>query len=43
MDLRDSRQEIAQVIRIDVDKENIIKTITPTDWGPFLRYNYLKE
>ncbi|MCD8182218.1 MAG: glycoside hydrolase family 9 protein [Bacteroides sp.] len=42
MDVRDTRQQTVQVVRIDVDKENIVKTVTPTDWGKFLRYNYLK-
>ena len=42
MDVRDTRQQTAQVIRIDADKENIVKTVTPETWGKFLRYNYLK-
>lgn len=42
MDTRDNRQATAQVIRIDSDKEQVVKTVTPTNWGKFLRYNYLK-
>lgn len=42
MDVRDSRQLSAQVIRIDADKENVVKTVSPSNWGKFLRYNYLK-
>jgi endoglucanase len=42
MDVRDTRQLSAQVIRIDADKENVVKTVSPSSWGKFLRYNYLK-
>ena len=42
MDTRDNRQATAQVIRIDSDKEQVVKTVTPTNWGKVLRYNYLK-
>ncbi len=42
MDVRDSRQLSAQVIRIDADKQNVVKTVSPSSWGKFLRYNYLK-
>jgi endoglucanase len=41
-DMRDTRMETAQVIRIDADKESVVKTVTPSSWGKFLRYNYLK-
>lgn len=41
-DIRDTRQAVAQLIRIDADRESVVKTITPADWGKFLRYNYLK-
>lgn len=42
MDTRDNRQATAQVVRIGSDKEQVVKTVTPENWGKFLRYNYLK-
>ncbi len=42
---KDSRDSIigkAQLIKIDSDKESVVKTINPQNWGKFLRYNYLK-
>lgn len=42
MDTRDNRQTMAQVVRIGSDKEEIVKTVVPANWGKFLRYNYLK-
>lgn len=42
-DTRDNnRQATAQVIRIGADKEEVVKTVSPANWGKFLRYNYLK-
>lgn len=41
-DVRDTRKVDAQLVRIDADEVKIIKTITPAEWGKFLRYNYLK-
>lgn len=41
MDTRDNRQTMAQVVRIGSDKEEIVKTVVPANWGKFLRYNYL--
>lgn len=32
----------AQLVRIDAAKENVVKTIPLTQWGHFLRYDYLK-
>lgn len=40
MDTRDNRQTMAQVVRIGSDKEEIVKTVVPANWGKFLRYNY---
>lgn len=42
MDTRDNRQAMAQVVHIGSDKEEIVKTVVPANWGKFLRYNYLK-
>ena len=42
MDTRDNRQATAKVVRIGSDKEQVVKTMTPANWGKFLRYNYLK-
>ena len=42
MDTRDNRHGTAQVVRIGSDKEQVVKTVTPENWGKFLRYNYLK-
>jgi len=41
-DIRDTQLGMAQVIRIDADKEAVVKEVSPTAWGKFLRYNYLK-
>ena len=30
------------MVRIGSDKEQVVKTVTPENWGKFLRYNYLK-
>ena len=32
----------AQLVRIDADKETVVKDIKPESWGHFLRYDYLK-
>lgn len=42
LDVRDSNRPAAQVIRIDADRESVVKTVEPATWGKFLRYNYLK-
>ncbi len=43
MDVRDDNTDaVAQVIRIDADGERVVKELTPSRWGAFLRYNYLK-
>src|SRR5574344_165282 len=42
MDVRDTNIGEAQLIRINSDKESVVKSITPKSWGKFLRYNYLK-
>jgi hypothetical protein len=42
LDARDERRLSAQVVRIDADNERTVKNVTPTAWGKFLRYNYVK-
>ena len=42
LDIRDSQIQQAELVRIDADGEKVVKTVTPTEWGTFLRYNYLK-
>ena len=42
LDIRDTQLHDAQLIRMDADKIKTIKTIKPTEWGKFLRYNYVK-
>ena len=37
-----SSTTMAQLVRIDADKETVVKDIKPVEWGHFLRYDYLK-
>lgn len=41
-DVRDQRQAQAVLYRIDADQRRQVRTLTPSIWGKFLRYNYLK-
>ncbi|MCR4766218.1 MAG: glycoside hydrolase family 9 protein [Bacteroidaceae bacterium] len=41
-DSRDQKRVEALIIKIDDTGEKVAKTINPTEWGRFLRYNYLK-
>lgn len=41
-DVRAEKESMAQVVRIAADGEQVVKTVAPTEWGKFLRYNYLK-
>ncbi len=41
-DPRDTHKGTAQVVRIEAEGEKIVKKVSPTSWGEFLRYNYLK-
>ncbi|MBQ6746279.1 MAG: glycoside hydrolase family 9 protein [Bacteroidaceae bacterium] len=41
-DSRDQVRAEAQLVKIDADGEKVVKTISPSVWGKFLRYNYLK-
>ena len=40
-DTRDTRIETTTLVRFDTDGAHTIKTLSPTPWGNFLRYNYL--
>lgn len=42
LDKDDRASRKAEVIRIDEEGESVVKTISPSRWGPFLRYNYLR-
>lgn len=42
MDVRDTSHNQARIVRIGADGEQVVKTVAPTAWGKFLRYNYLK-
>lgn len=42
LDAKDMSTHQVKVIRIEADKETVIKTVSPAKWGKFLRYNYLK-
>ena len=42
LDIRDNSRKAAQLVRIDAEGEKVVKTINPSEWGKFLRYNYLK-
>ena len=41
-DSRDQARAEALIIKVDADGEKIAKTVSPSEWGKFLRYNYLK-
>ncbi|MBQ9676016.1 MAG: glycoside hydrolase family 9 protein [Bacteroidaceae bacterium] len=41
-DSRDQARAEALIIKVDADGEKIVKTVSPSEWGKFLRYNYLK-
>lgn len=41
-DVRDGEHGDAQLLRIDADGVEVVKSIKPSAWGKFLRYNYLK-
>ena len=41
-DSRDQARAEALIIKVDADGEKIVKTASPSEWGKFLRYNYLK-
>lgn len=41
-DARDYSAKQAQVVRIEADREVVVKTIGGESWGKFLRYNYIK-
>ena len=42
LDARDSQLQTAQLITITDEGQSVVKEITPTMWGKFLRYNYLQ-
>lgn len=41
-DSRGQARAEALIIKVDADGEKIVKTVSPSEWGKFLRYNYLK-
>ena len=41
-DSRDQVRAEALLVKIDADGEKVVKTVSPKEWGKFLRYNYLK-
>ena len=42
LDKRDQKRVDAQLYRITADGEELVRTAAAKEWGPFLRYNYLK-
>ena len=40
-DVREQSKLQADIVRIDADGETVAATVQPTQWGKFLRYNYL--
>ena len=42
MDARDSADSPAEVLRVDADGEKTVLSVTPAEWGQFLRYYYAK-
>ena len=41
-DSRDQARAEAIIIKVDAEGEKVAKIVSPTEWGKFLRYNYLK-
>jgi hypothetical protein len=41
-DSRDNKTLSAQIVKIEANGEKTVKTVSPKEWGKFLRYNYLK-
>ena len=41
-DNRDQVRAEALLVKIDAEGEKVVKTVNPSVWGNFLRYNYLK-
>lgn len=41
-DMRDNKRPEASLYRITADGEKPVRSAKPTEWGNFLRYNYLK-
>lgn len=42
LDVRDNSRHTAELVRMDADGIKTVKKIEPSEWGKFLRYNYLK-
>lgn len=42
LDAKDNSASEVKVLRIEANGESVVKTIAPSKWGKFLRYNYLK-
>ena len=42
LDIRDEKRPEAELIRIDSNESKVVQDIVPSEWGKFLRYNYLK-
>lgn len=42
LDRRDEKRVDAQLYRITANGEELVQTAAAKEWGPFLRYNYLK-
>ena len=42
LDIRDNNRHTAQLVKFDENGKKTVMEITPTEWGKFLRYNYLK-
>ena len=42
LDARDTERAEAQIVCITADGEQVVESVKPTEWGSFLRYNYLR-
>lgn len=42
LDVKDTPGATARLMRIDADGEHLVKTLSTSQWGNFLRYKYLK-
>ncbi len=42
LDARDTNFKNIKIVKFDINGETVVKDIEPTQWGSFLRYNYLK-
>ena len=42
LDKRDEARGSAEIVKITADGETVVRSVTPEEWGKFLRYHYLR-